>query len=994
MGREASEQEVLAIGRAILAQMDNQSPSIFKKDYWQGQIMEWSMKMPAFKVEMFRFVDVLPVLHDSEAVARHIQEYFCRPEQDFPSALQWGLKTLKPGSMMARLAASQIEKNVVSMARSFIAGEDAADALGALRGLWKREVAFTVDLLGEATVSEHEARDYERRYLDLIENLANEAANWKARPNLERDAWGEIPRVNVSIKLSSLYSQIQPAAMEHSVEVLKERLRPIFRRAKALGVFLNLDLEHYALKEVTLRLFKSLMEEAEFAGYQAGCVIQAYLRDSEADLKALIAWARASKRVVTVRLVKGAYWDYETIHAQQMGWPVPVFTDKGSTDANYERLSRLLLENADVVRAAFASHNVRSLAYAIGTARALGLPDNAYEMQMLYGMAEPLKAAVQKLGFRLREYVPVGQMIPGMAYLVRRLLENTSNESWLRHRFVDGATADQLLAAPRGDGKALTATGYSPEGVAGCAQTEAFYNEAPVDFAVEAHREAMRRALAEVEASAGALCPVCISNKERPARATIPSLNPANPAQVIAQGACASTAEADEAVAAALRALPAWRDGGAGPRIALLRRAAALMRQRRAALTARIVLEAGKGWESADADVAEAIDFLEYYAREMARLEPPRLMGRVPGEHNHYLHQPRGVVAVIAPWNFPLAILAGMAAAALVTGNCALLKPAEQTPSVAWAFFQILREAGLPEGVAAFVPGRGEEVGAHLVKHPQVDMIAFTGSLPVGQQILREAAEIRPGQRALKKVVVELGGKNAIIVDSDADLDMAVQGVIESAFGFQGQKCSACSRVILIGDMHDAFVERLAQATRSLPIGAPRDPRFKLGPVIDAEALERIQGAIARGRQEATLALACPSPEGGFYVGPHIFTGVRAEHWLAREEIFGPVLAVMRAADFEEALALATGSTFALTGGLYSRSPLNIARAREAFRVGNLYINRGITGALVERHAFGGGGLSGLGTKAGGPEYLQHFMVPRVITENTMRRGFAPEDAT
>lgn len=993
MARAATEEEIRAIGQKILVQMGKESPSVFKKDFWQGQVMELSMKMPAFKVEMFRFVDVLPVLQDSTEVARHIQEYFCRPEQDFPAIIQMGLKTLQPGSMVARLAASQIEKQVVGMASGFIAGKDAAEALPALRKMWKRGVTFTVDLLGEATVSEKEADSYQRRYLDLIEGLAKEAREWKADPALERDAFGPLARVNVSVKLSSLSSQIEAAAMEDTIEGFKVRLRPLLRRAKELGVFVNLDLEHYALKEVTLRLFRSLLEEPEFAGVSAGCVVQAYLRDSEADLKGLIEWAKQRKQPITVRLVKGAYWDFETIHAEQMGWPVPVWTDKGATDANYERLSRLLLENAQWVRPAFASHNVRSLAYAVATARALGLPDNAYEFQMLYGMAEPLKAAVRELGFRLREYVPVGEMIPGMAYLVRRLLENTSNESWLRHKFVDGAAAEKLLAAPsKAAGEQKTATGYPAAGVANCAGRKEFLNEALADFAVEGQRKAMQAALHKISAAGPVKVPLWVDGKERPSARSLPSVNPADPSQVLAVSALGSEGDAEAAVQAALRAFPAWRDKGFEARAAVLRKAAELMRQRKAELTARIVLESGKPWGGADGDVAEAIDFLEYYAREAQRLGAAREMGSLPGESNVYLYQPRGVVAVIAPWNFPLAILTGMTCAALVTGNCALVKPAEQTPGIAWEMFRILREAGVPDGVMAFLPGLGEEVGAFLVKHPRVDMIAFTGSLAVGLEIMKEAAVLRPGQRSLKKVVAELGGKNAILVDSDADLDMAVAGVIESAFGFQGQKCSACSRVLLQPQNHDIFVERLVEATRSLKIGPPADPRYRVGPVIDAEAKARIEGMIEVGAREGRLALRREVPATGFYVGPTILTDIKPEHRVAREEIFGPVLAVMKVENFERALEVALEVPYALTGGLYSRSPLNIARAREAFRVGNLYINRPITGALVHRQPFGGFGWSGVGAKAGGPDYLLHFVEARTITENTMRRGFAPEE--
>ncbi len=994
--REAAtrEESVRQVGQRILDLMEGESPSIFKRDYWQGQIMEWSMKMPEFKVEMFRFVDVLPVLTDSTEVARHIQEYFCRPDQDFPSALQWGLKTLSPGSPIARLAAGRIEKNVTGMASGFIAGQDATSSLPALKAMWKRGTAFTVDLLGEATLSQSEAADYQRRYLDLIEELAQEAGRWKPRPELERDAFGPLARVNVSVKVSSLYSQLDPVAHEHGVAMLVERLLPLFLRARELGVFLNLDMEHNALKNITLDAFMALMARPELANLHAGCVIQAYLCDSAQDLQRLIDWARRARRVVTVRLVKGAYWDYETVAAEQHGHPVPVYTDKGATDANFERLTRMLLESCDVVRPAFGSHNVRSLAYAVATARQLGLPDDAYEFQMLYGMAEPLKVAVRKLGFRLREYVPVGELIPGMAYLVRRLLENTSNESWLRHRFADGATAEKLLARPTAAEQRLTPTGYPAEGVHGCQPKGAgpFVNEALADYTLASVRLAMAQALAALKARPAWRCPLVIAGKERWTDRTIDSVDPADPARIVATSAVAGPAEAEEAVRAALAAFEGWRSAPVERRCKVLFDAAAIIRRRKVELCALMVVESGKAWAEADADVAEAIDFLEYYGRQMVDLGRPRQMGRVPGELNHTTWQPRGLVAVIAPWNFPLAILTGMAAAALVTGNCALLKPAEQTPAIAFELVKILKEAGLPDGVCAFLPGFGEEVGAFLVEHPAVDMIAFTGSHAVGAAIVRAAAVLRPGQRSFKKVIAELGGKNAIIVDSDADLDAAVQGTLQSAFGFQGQKCSACSRAVVLSHHHDTFVERLVQATRSLDIGPPSDPRFRLGPVIDQEARARIERYVARGQQQSKLALRREVPAQGFFVGPAIFTGVQADHTIAQEEIFGPVLAVMKVDTFDQALQVALSTPYALTGGLFSRSPINIQRAREAFRVGNLYINRGITGALVERQPFGGFLMSGMGSKAGGPDYLINFMEPRTITENTMRRGFAPQD--
>jgi len=349
---------------------------------------------------------------------------------------------------------------------------------------------------------------------------------------------------------------------------------------------------------------------------------------------------------------------------------------------------------------------------------------------------------------------------------------------------------------------------------------------------------------------------------------------------------------------------------------------------------------------------------------------------------------------VIAPWNFPLAILTGMTSAALVTGNPVIVKPASATPVIAAHLIRLLEAAGAPPGTVNYLPAPGAEVGDFLVRHRDVDLIVFTGSMEAGLRIVSQAAQ-HPGREGVKKVVAEMGGKNAIIVDADADLDVAVTEVVASAFGYAGQKCSAASRVVVLEAAHDEFVARLVEATRSLRTGPPEDPATRVPPVISAEARERIESFIAAGEQEATVALGPADderPDSGYYVSPRVFTGVRPDAVIAQEEIFGPVVAVIKVADLDEALTVAGGVKYALTGGLISRSPATIARVRREFRVGNLYINRGITGALVERQAFGGFKMSGVGSKAGGPDYLLQFLEPRVVTENTMRRGFAPSD--
>ncbi|MGE0684088.1 MAG: L-glutamate gamma-semialdehyde dehydrogenase, partial [Candidatus Binatia bacterium] len=588
----------------------------------------------------------------------------------------------------------------------------------------------------------------------------------------------------------------------------------------------------------------------------------------------------------------------------------------------------------------------------------------------------------------LRVYAPFGELLPGMGYLVRRLLENTSNESFLRQSFVEHVSVDALLRSPEEERHNANGNGA---GQSRLPDSDAFANEPELDFAQEEHRRRFHEALSSVRVQFGRSYPLIIDGKDILTNATLTSTNPARPHEVLGMVARADIPAAERSVAAAVRALPEWRTMPAADRVALLLRAAELMRERRLELAAWIVFEAGKPWREADADVCEAIDFLVYYGREMLRLAPPRQLDQLPGEVNSYEYQSRGVAVVIAPWNFPLAILTGMTAAALVAGNTVIMKPAEQTSIIAAQLMAIFRDVGLPPGVLSYVPGVGEDVGEYLVTHPQTNLIAFTGSLAVGLRINELAAKMREGQRGVKKVIAELGGKNAILVDDDADLDEAVLGTVASAFGYAGQKCSACSRVIVLTQVYEQFLNRLIAATRSLRVGPAEDPSILVPPLIDEEARQRVHRYLASAQQEGRIALAMEGPTEGHFVGPVIVADLAPQSVIVQEEIFGPVLAVLRARDFDEALALALDTPYALVGGVYSRSPAHIERMRREFRVGNLYVNRKTTGALVGRQPFGGLGLSGIGSKAGGPDYLLQFLEPRVITENTLRRGFAPK---
>jgi RHH-type proline utilization regulon transcriptional repressor/proline dehydrogenase/delta 1-pyrroline-5-carboxylate dehydrogenase len=986
------EDRTVQTGIRLYDLIEGQTPSVFQKDFWTGKILDWSMQDEAFKVEMFRFVDVFPYLNTPESVARHLREYFCRPGQDFPEALQWGIKSVSPDSFAAKLIAKGIAKNIRGMGGQFIAGSDGKKALPELAKLRGQHLAFTISVLGEAVVSEAEVDDYGRRYLQLLEDLHAAQRSWPALGDgADGLDWGAAPKINLSIKPTAMYSQMKALAFEQSVEMAKERLRPLFRRAMELGAFVNLDIEHRAVKSLSVALYKSLMEEPEFRGYPyTGLALQAYLRETEDDLKALIAWARHNNQRVTVRLVKGAYWDAEEIWARQKNWPVPVFTNKHETDANFEKLARMILENHDTFSLACASHNIRSIASVWEMARELNVPQERLEFQVLYGMAEPVRAALQKAGLRLRLYTPVGEMIPGMAYLVRRLLENTSNESFLRQSFAQHVSREELLRNPL---RFLSSNGAGPKAQPAQEAEKRFRNEPYFDWTQPENRSGFVDALRSNRERLPFRVPLIAAGEEKFTERQIRSTNPNSPEEIVGSVSVAGQAEAAQAIAAARAAFPSWRDTPAEKRAEYVFQAARLARERRRELAALQVLEAGKAWGEADADVCEAIDFLDYYAHEMIRLARPRRMGNVPGEHSEMFYEPRGVAAVIAPWNFPQAISTGMTSAALVTGNTVVYKPSSETPVIGYRMYELFRDAGLPPGVLNYLPGPGGEVGDYLVTHPAVAMIAFTGSKEVGLRIIRLASETPEGATGIKRVVAELGGKNAIIVDADADLDEAVSEILYSAFGYQGQKCSACSRLIVLEEIYPKLIERLIPAADSLHLGPAENPRSFMGAVISESARKKIESYIEIGKKEGKLLLEKrPEKAEGHFVPLTIIGGILPEHRLAQEEIFGPVLAILKAENFDQALKVANGTAYALTGGVFSRSPENIEKAKKQFRVGNLYINRGCTGAIVERHPFGGFKMSGVGSKAGGPDYLQQFVIPRNIVENTIRRGFAPSE--
>ena len=517
-----------------------------------------------------------------------------------------------------------------------------------------------------------------------------------------------------------------------------------------------------------------------------------------------------------------------------------------------------------------------------------------------------------------------------------------------------------------------------------------FANEPTLELRRAPARESLQSALRDLDPQLPLAVPVLIG-RDRGAHEGFESTDPGEPDRVVATAGRATEADAGRAVEEAAKAFPEWRSRGAAARAEVLVGAAEILRTRRLELAALQVRECAKPWPEADADVCEAIDFLEYYAREAMRLDEGATLLQVPGERNSMHYGPRGVCAVIAPWNFPLAIPAGMATAALAAGNSVVLKPAEQSPASAHALVEALREAGAPPGAISLLPGFGE-VGAALVRDPGVHVIAFTGSSAVGLEIVRSAAETPESQRHVKRVVAEMGGKNAVIVDSDADLDEAVPAIVRSAFVYAGQKCSAASRVLAHEKIADALLERLAGAVEVLRVGQADDFATDVPPVIEREAQERVNRYAEQAKSDGrVVARQHGIPANGWFCPPTLATDLPPDSPVLRDEIFGPVLAVERVKSISAACDALEQSPFALTGGLFSRNPDTVDEVSRRSPVGNLYVNRHITGAMVARQPFGGNRRSGIGSKAGGPDYLLQFVEPHVVTENTMRHGLVVE---
>lgn len=968
------------------------------------KVSDWGLSLTAqfdlIRVHLLKFLALLPSLdHDKngDEVKRNLLESLRRLKSDSDLLTQnkkrgtrplpmylnilFSLAAFAAGVLPARILASVVRHMVRTMARRFIAGESINTCHKTLRDLRSSRREATLDQLGELVVSAKEADEYFEKVLQLIHGMKQHI------PKGEKNS-ANILNAHVSIKVSALSHDFKPQAFEATYAKVAPRLKRILMEAEREEVFINVDAEHYHYRDLVLQIYgKVLLETPELKKYdQTGIVVQAYLRDGASHLKDVIELARKRNLRMPIRLVKGAYWDAETIEGEAHQFIPPQFLNKEESDLHFRQLSYMALSNAQWIQLAVGSHNLQDHAF-VEALRKLRFPNApVIEHQCLHMTYEALSHGLANMGWPTRNYMPIGNLLVGMAYLVRRIMENSSQVGVLSimrsHQKAAGLISPVEVHSQKKQNHSIHFDSFLTQ------LKSDFSPVRPSRLFIAEDRDRLVQALARLENDLKAKQENWKTSSDHKVRCS------SRPELLLGTVQTQTAEQALRVVDLAIEGLSAswWsKQNLCLYRVSVLLKAADLMLLRRDELSALIMFEAGKTMTEALADVDEAIDFINYYARQEIQLQ---LSGQKLTN--------RGVFAVIAPWNFPLAIPCGMTVAPLLAGNAVVLKPAEQTPLVGQALYDLLIEAGVPKHVLYLLQGDGEVVGAPLVQHPRVAGVVFTGSKGVGQWIYREAAgkvidHYHHNFPIQKKIITEMGGKNAIIVTNNCELDETISGILYSAFGHAGQKCSAASRIIVHREVKDALIQRLKEAVRDLKVGSALDPSTSVNPLVSEQDQLRVRKAVEEAKDEVIRSRGKIHIDrsfeklDGYCVGPAVFEipihqARKKDSW-AQKEIFGPVIHLIEYESLIEAIELFNGTEYALTGGIYSQSQDDIDFLLRFLRSGNLYVNRPNTGARVAIEPFGGFKLSGTGPKAGGHEYVMQFHFPLAHLESVQRKG-------
>jgi RHH-type transcriptional regulator, proline utilization regulon repressor / proline dehydrogenase / delta 1-pyrroline-5-carboxylate dehydrogenase len=998
------DEEAKKILKQLVKKVSDYRSSAFEKVSDYGLTL--TAQFDLIRVHLLKFLALLPSLdHDKSGkeVKRNLLESLRRLSEDSKTltqpkvrgqrSLPWHLMFLfsffshlasyLPAALLARVVRFLVRK----MAKRFIAGESISTSHSTLKSLRSSKREATLDQLGELVVSAKEADEYFEKVLQLVHGLKQHI------PRGEKNAAG-IYCSHVSIKVSALSHDFRPQAFEATFEKVAPRLKRILQEAEREQVFINIDAEHYHYRDLVLKIYaKVLLETPELTHYeQTGIVVQAYLRDGSKHLMDVVDLARKRNLRMPIRLVKGAYWDAETIEGEAHQFIPPQFLNKEESDLHFRQIAYLALKNHEHIQLAIGSHNLQDHAF-VESMRALRFPQApVIEHQCLHMTYEALSHGLAAMGWPTRNYMPIGNLLVGMAYLVRRIMENSSQVGVL----------SIMRSHQKANGLISPVEVHLDKKKNGTLVHDSFITQLKSDFApVRPLRLHLPEELLSLEKEIQLFHQKLTFGQESFQKSSDTHVVcSSRPELILGTIKTHNVAEAVSTVDKAIEGLKtSWwgKQTHALQRVSIMLKAADLMLNRRNFLATLMIYEGGKTMTEALADVDEAIDFINFYARQEINLQlgKERLINR-------------GVFAVIAPWNFPLAIPCGMTVAPLVAGNAVILKPAEQTPLIGQELFHLLLEAGVPQEVLFLVQGEGEIVGAPLVTHPHVAGVVFTGSKGVGQWIYKNAANkifehYDLQLRMQKKVITEMGGKNAIIVTNNCELDETISGILYAAFGHAGQKCSAASRVIVHREVKDALVSRLVQAIRDLKVGESLDPSTSVNPLISENDQNRVRRAVEEAKDEVIRVhgkiLIDRSFEKlpGFCVGPALLElplhqAKKKESW-AQREIFGPVIHLVEYSSLIDAVELFNGTEYALTGGIYSQSQDDIDFLLKFLRAGNLYVNRPNTGARVAIEPFGGFKLSGTGPKAGGEDYLSQFHFPLTTVDSSLGEAIWSQDS-
>jgi RHH-type proline utilization regulon transcriptional repressor/proline dehydrogenase/delta 1-pyrroline-5-carboxylate dehydrogenase len=906
-----------------------------------------------------------------------ITGHFVQLDPDFaaePSAL-WKRLIARVGEPVVRTALRQA---MGLMAKQFVMGRTIEAALERAREAEERGYRHSYDMLGEAALTERDARRYLDAYAAAIDTIGRAA----------RGAVPLVERANISVKLSALHPRYEYAQRERVLRELVPGLLMLAERAKAAGIGLTVDAEESERLDLSLEVFEQVYRSPTLAGYDGfGLAVQSYLRRGIAVVEWVVALSRSVGRRIPVRLVKGAYWDSEVKRHQERGLPsYPVFTRKCNTDVSYLACARTLLAAGDAVYPMFATHNAHTLASVLEMAGAR----RDFEFQRLHGMGEELYAQVvgaERLGIACRVYAPVGSHEDLLPYLVRRLLENGANTSFVNRIVDERVPIAEIVSDPVAEVEALAVKPHpripQPKDVYGAGRVNSRGMNLNDPAVLAELGSAMRTALARDRVAAPVVDGKLMSGVEKP------SLDPSDNRRIAGMILEADADTIRKAVDAAVAAQPAWDMTPAAERAAILRRAADLFEDNYAELMALCTREAGKSLADGVAEVREAVDFLRYYAQQAEEdFGKPKRMPGPTGESNELWLQGRGVFVCISPWNFPLAIFTGQVAAALAAGNAVLAKPAEQTSIIGARAVQLMHEAGVPGGVLNFIPGRGSVVGRIAIADPRVAGVCFTGSNETSRTIQRTLAERESGPIAT--LIAETGGQNAMFVDSSALPEQVVLDVVASSFNSAGQRCSALRVLFVQEDIAERTLEVLKGYMQQLKVGDPALLETDVGPVIDKAAKQALDAHREWIKTQGKVVHEIPLPPEcahGTFVSPLAVEIPSLD--VLKGEVFGPVLHVVRwkADQVDDVIAQINRTGFGLTLGIHSRIDRQVDYVQRRIRVGNVYVNRNMIGAVVGVQPFGGQGLSGTGPKAGGPYYLHRFATERTVTVNTAAVG-------